>query len=223
LKHGSKQGVRYFWNPYFEEVSPFAPWHFDGQLMQPYPGFSDAFPERDFAKIPGTASWLWRTSGTLEVPQEGLWNYYFNNERLARIIRYNNIHVAHVYPAWAQETKGYWRFDEDGKIVAETGFNQALARIDSLHKSGQLLPTTVQQLLSYHEQSLELDYQINSDNSITISHHGNQPIEGLSFITLAVEVEISSKTFESRQTDKGLIFWFNIAPGESVNIKAKRP
>jgi len=221
LKHGNKQGVRYFWNPYFEEVSPFAPWHFDGQLMQPYPGFSDAFPERDFAKIPGTDSWLWHTSGTLEVPREGLWNYYFNNERLARIIDYNNIHIAHVYPAWVNETKGFWRFDDEGKIVAETGFNQALARIDSLHKSGQLLPATVQQLLSYYEQSLEIDYKINPDNSITITNKGKQPIEGLSFITSAKKVEITGKDFHSRQTNKGLIFWFDIRPEEVVNIKAK--
>lgn len=222
LKHGNKQGVRYFWNPYFEEVSPFPPWHFDGQLMQPYPGFSDAFPERDFAKIPGTDAWLWRTSGTLEVPQEGLWNYYFSADRLARIIQFNAIHVAHVYPAWVQETKGYWHFDEDGKIVAETGFNQALARIDSLHKSGQLLPATIQQLLSYHEQVQHIDYQINPDNSITITHNGNQPITGLSFISSAAEVEILNKTFESRQTENGLIFWFNIAPGERLQIKAKK-
>lgn len=222
LKHGGKQGVRYFWNPYFEEVSPFAPWHFDGQLMQPYPGFSDAFPERDFAKIPGTNSWLWRTSGTLEVPREGLWNYYFNNERLARIIHYNNIHIAHVYPAWVQETKGFWRFDDDGKIVAEAGFNQALSRIDSLRKSGQLLPATIQQLLSYHEQVQQIDYSIIADGSISITHNGNQPITGLSFITSAAEVEIDNKTFESRQTENGLIFWFNIAPGETLNIKAKK-
>ncbi|MDY0077183.1 MAG: hypothetical protein RBR87_07880 [Bacteroidales bacterium] len=222
LKHGDKQGVRYFWNPYFEEVSPFAPWHFDGQLMQPYPGFSDAFPERDFAKIPDTDAWLWRTSGTLEVPQQGLWNYYFNNERLSRIIHFNAIHIAHVYPAWAQETKGYWCFDEDGKIVAETGFNQALDRIDSLHQSGQLLPATVQQLLSYHEQVLQIDYQINPDNSISITHKGSQAITGLSFISLAAEVEVLGKTFEHRQTEHGLIFWFNIAPGEEINIRPKK-
>ncbi len=222
LKHGNKQGVRYFWNPYFEEVSPFAPWHFDGQLMQPYPGFSDAFPALDFAQIPGTNSWLWRTSGTLEVPHEGLWNYYFDNNRLARIIQFNAIHIAHVYPAWAQETKGYWRFDENGKIVAETGFNQALARIDSLHKSCQLLPATIQQLLSYHEQVQQIDYEINSDGSINIQHNGDQIINGISFITSALEIEIVGKAFQSRQTENGLIFWFNIAPGETLSIKAKK-
>lgn len=222
LKHGNRQGVRYFWNPYFEEVSPFAPWHFDGQLMQPYPGFSDAFPERNFAKIPGTNSWLWRTSGTLEVPHEGLWNYYFSDERLARIINYNNIHITHVYPAWVKEIKGFWHFDESAKIVAETGFNQALARIDSLHKNGLLLPTTIQHLLNYHEQSLKIDYEINPDNSVTITHNGSQPIEGLSFITTTAAVVISGKDFDSRQTENGLIFWFNIQPGEMVTIKSKK-
>ncbi|MBU2557493.1 MAG: hypothetical protein KJ578_06920 [Bacteroidetes bacterium] len=220
LKHGGRHGVRYFWNPYFEEVIPFQKWHFDGQLLQPYSGFSDAFPERNFSAIPGTDAWIWRTNGTLEIPREGLWNYYFNNERLSRLIKFNGIYIGHVYPAWVQEQKGFWHYDETGKIVAETGFNQALARIDSLHKSRELLPATLQQLLRYHEQSLQIVYDFSADGTVRITHMGDQPIAGLSFVTTADAVVVEKKEFESRHSGGELLFWFNLQPGETVSLKA---
>jgi len=220
-KSWEKYKVNAFWNPYQEELAPFSGWTFDGQLHQPYPGFGDAFPDALFHPIHnGFDGWLWTTHGTLEVPEERLWNYYFSNERLMRLVKYRNIHITHVYPAWVQERKGFWRFDEENNIIAEEGFNQALARIDSLRNEGLLLPATVGELIQYHSQCRQLDYKPQTDGSIQITYHGSKPIHGLSFITKHKNISITNKTFQSRPSGNELIFWFDLQPGETVTIQA---
>lgn len=223
-KNWEKYEVKAFWNPFEEELAPFSGWTFDGQLHQPYPGFGDAFPDKIFHALHnGFDGWLWTTHGTLEVPEEQLWSYYFSNERLMRLVKYRNIHITHVYPAWVQEQKGYWRFDEHNKVTAEDGFNQALARIDSLRNEGLLLPATVGELILYNSQCRELNYKPQTDGSIQITHQGNKPIHGLSFITTHKNISITNKTFQSRPSGSELIFWFDLQPGETVTIQPKYP
>lgn len=218
-KSWEKNKVNAFWNPYQEELSPFTGWTFDGQLHQPYPGFGDAFPDVIFHRLHnGFDGWLWTTHGTLEVPEERLWDYYFSTERLMRLVKYRNTHITHVYPAWVQEQKGYWRFDEHHNIIAEEGFNQALARIDSLRNEGLLLPATVDELIRYHSQCRQLDYRPQTDGSIQITHHGSEPIHGLSFITKHKNISVTNKTFQSRPSGNELLFWFDLQPGEIVTL-----
>lgn len=221
-KNWQKFGVNAFWNPYQEEVAPFRKWLFDGQLYQPYPGFGDAFPDDIFHPIHnGFDGWIWTTHGTLEVPQERLWNYYFSKERLLTLIQNRNIHITHVYPGWVEEEKGFWRFDKQNHIIAEQGFNEALARIDSLRTLGLLLPATVGELLHYHSQCQKLDYKPLANGSIQLSHQGNKPIHGLSFITKQKNISITNKTFQSRPSGNEIIFWFDMLPGETVTIKSE--
>jgi hypothetical protein len=121
-----------------------------------------------------------------------------------------------------QEQKGYWRFDEQHNIIAEDGFNQALARIDSLRNEGLLLPATVGELIQYHSQCRQLDYRPQTDGSIQITHRGSKTIQGLSFITKHKNISITNKTFQSRSSGNELIFWFDLLPGETVTIQPKR-
>jgi len=219
-KYWKKYGVRYFWNTYVEDAAPFTNWNFDGQLLQPYPGFGDAFPNRIFTSIPtGYEGYLWTTSGTLEVPKERMWNYFFSEERLQKLIDYRGMYLAHVYPAWVQQGKGYWTIDSTGRMVAQTEFNKALERISHLRDNNKLLPATVTKLLSYYEQLqlISIDYQ--TDGSVFVNNNGSNEIKGLSLITSASSVKVNGQTPSSKQLGNSLIFWFDIGAFDQVTIR----
>ncbi|MDD3638341.1 MAG: hypothetical protein PHN50_12175, partial [Bacteroidales bacterium] len=80
----------------------------------------------------------------------------------------------------------------------------------------------VGELIQYHSQCRQLDYRPQTDGSIQITHHGSEPIHGLSFITRHKNISITNKTFQSRLTGNELIFWFDLQPGETVTIQPKR-
>lgn len=215
-----KHGIRYFWNPYAEDVAPYSGWNFDGQLLQPYPGFGDAFPDPVFTELPDhDDGMLWSTTGTLEVPEPRLWGYYFSNQRLQHLIHYRGIYLAHVYPAWVQPHKGFWTYDSTGLIVAQPAFNQALERIQSQYKAHKILPATVTRLLRYTEQlrTVSIDYQ--PDGTILLVNESSLPLHALSLITNASSVRVNGFLPHMKTVGNELIFWFDLAPAQKAVIR----
>lgn len=213
-------GIHYFWNPYLEEVNPFIEWGFNGHLQLPYPGYGDLFPNRMICRHPNfSEALMWSTTGTLEVHHERFWGYLFHPERLQELIRNRAIYINHVYPAWVSESKGFWRFDEHGKAMAQPGFNDALSRIAKLREEHKLLPTTIAELLAYYESLQLLDYQILDAGRILITHNGHNKIEGLGMAVVADHIEINGIMPDTKRSGQDIIFWFDIEPGESVQIR----
>ncbi len=214
-----KYGIQNFWNPYYEDVRPYDAWKFYGNLIFPFPGFGDCFPDRMISenqlKYNGT---LWCTASSLEVENSWLWNYYFDPSRLQNLLRYHSVYINHVYPAWVNEKIGCWTTNRDGKIVAQESFNQALERIHALQLKGKLLPTTISTFINYQTSVLNLSYSIQNDGSIIIVNLNKHKISGLSFITKAKSVSINGKEPKFKQVNDELIFWFDLEAGEKVLI-----
>lgn len=216
-----KYGVRYFWNPYFEDVRPYDSWNFYGNLTFPYPGFGDRFPDRMISSNPKRYDGLmWSTASALAVNEPSLWNYYLDKTRLQNLLTFHSVYINHVYPAWVNEKIGCWSTDADGKIVAQEQFNQALSRIHDLHRAGRLLPTTVAEQLNFHEAVQHISYSIQNDGSIVVENNNRETIKGLSFITRANSVLVNGEVPESRRVKDELIFWFDLEAGESVKIES---
>jgi hypothetical protein len=215
-----EHGLKYFWNPYFEEVSPYNAYGFDAQLMIPFPGFGDGFPQKILSRHPTRFDgWLWNTTGTLEVPEERLWDYFFHPVRLGELIRYRSIWINHVYPAWANEIKGFWTYDEAGKIVAMPGFNNALSRLATLREARLILPTTIKEMMHYQESLLQIEFVYTSENEIIIINHNPHIINDLSLTIKASQVEVEGKKTTSKRSGDDLIFWFDISAGESLTLR----
>lgn len=213
-------GVRYFWNPYLETLNPFDEWAFNGHFQLPFPGFGDRFPDEAITTHPAIPeAILWGTTGTMEVPQERLWDYYFHPGRLASLINFRTVHINHVYPAWAREGKGFWRFDESGKIVAPQGFNQALSRLADLHDDHKLLPTTIAKHLAYVEAINKLEYNIVAQGHVEILNSGTQKISGLNLAVSSDSVEVNGEIPESKKVDGDTLFWFDLKAGETAIIR----
>jgi len=217
-----KFGQRYFWNAATEELNPYRNWGYNGHMELPFSGFGDAFPDRQISIHPAVPeAVMWSTTGTLEVPNDALWDYYFHPQRLVSLIENRSILITHVYPAWVKEGKGYWNFDKDGKVQAMEGFNRTLAKIAALREKRMLLPITNSDLIGYQEAVKTLVFSYPNSNTTLITNNSKQAIKGVSLAVKAFEIEIEGKQFESKENGDDLIFWFNMEAGETVTIVYK--
>ena len=216
-----KNSVRYLWNAYYEE-NRMVRYNFDNHFVQPYDGFGDALPNRQITTLPnGDKDFLlWSTPSTLEVNEDKDWYYFFDSTRLQRLVDQHNVFITHVYPAWSDPYRGFWQYDEDSTILAMPGFNFALSQLARFREEKKILPTTVEQYLSYYEKLLNVDYQI-CDNrnirAICLTNHG-EAIEGLTLLC-AKPIVVEGKSINLRKVDEGYLVWFDLKKNETVTIR----
>lgn len=212
-----KNGVRYLWNAYYEE-NRMESFDFDGHFVQPYDGFGDALPNRQITTLPnGDKDFLlWATPSTLEVNEDREWYFYFDSARLQRLVDQHNVFITHTYPAWSDPWRAFWQYDENGTAVAMPGFNFALSQLARFRDKKKILPTTVEQYLSFYEKLLNVDYQILSNNSIRLTNYG-EAISGLTL--LCTKPIVADKPIDFRKVEEGYLVWFNLGRNETVTIR----
>lgn len=212
-----KNGVRYLWNAYYEE-NRMEELLFDGHFVQPYDGFGDALPNRQITTLPdGDKDFvLWSTPSTLEVNEDYVWYYFFDNKRLQRLADNHNVFITHMYPAWTDPWRACWEYNDNGTAVAMPGFNFALSQLAQFRDEKKILPTTVEQYLDYYEKLLKVDYIIISNDLIELHNRG----EGIKGFTLLCSrpITIEGKTIDFRKVEEGYLVWFNLKKNESVFI-----
>lgn len=213
-----KHGVRYLWNAYYEE-NRMGSLNFDCHFVQPFDGFGDALPNRQITTLPdGDKDFLlWATPSTLEVNEDHEWLFYFDSVRLQRLVDQHNVFITHVYPAWSDPHRAFWQYNDNNTAVAMPGFNFALSQLARFRDEKKILPTTIEQYLSYYEKLLNIDYKILSSNSIAISNHG-EAIKGLTLLCTQ-PIIVESKPIDFRKVDEGYLVWFDLKKNETVIIK----
>lgn len=211
--------VKYLWNAYYEE-NRMEHLIFDGHFVQPYDGFGDALPNRQITTLPDENHFrLWSTPSTLEVNTDGQWYYFFEAKRLQRLVDNHNVFITHTYPAWTDPERAFWQYDEDSTAVAMPGFNFALQQIANLRNEKKMLPTTIQDYLSFYESLLKVDYKILNDKTIELKNNG-QDIEGFTILS-EKPIYIFGKNFNTRQTEEGFYTWFDLYGKEKVKLLMK--
>ena len=213
-----KNGVRYLWNAYYEE-NRFEKLSFDGNFVQPYDGFGDALPNRQITTLPnGDKDFLlWSTPSTLEVNEDQAWYYYFDSARLQKLVDHHKVFITHVYPAWSNPYRAFWEFDADSTAVAMPGFNFALSQLARFRDEKKILPTTIEQYLSYYEKLQNIDYQILDKHTFSLTNRG-ESIEGLTLLCTK-PIIVESKMIDFRKVDEGYLVWFDLKENETVIIK----
>jgi hypothetical protein len=212
-------GINYLWNPALEELRSFDQYGFDANAIIPYPGFGPVLPVSVFGKHPNVPNFLlWNTTGTLEMPDDGLWDFQFSPTRLERLMSYHSIWVNHVYPAWTLPRKGFWYFDADSNLVAMEGLNRALKRLSEIGKTGRLLNTTLANLASYHLALQNIELIPLAGNVLKVINHNPFAISKLSFVATSEKIEIHGCEFNQRRQGKNIYFWFDIPAGKAVEV-----
>ncbi|MCX6290284.1 MAG: hypothetical protein NT126_00795 [Bacteroidetes bacterium] len=217
-----KYGTRYFWNSYHEDFTTAdSLLLFNASQEIPYSGFGDA--------VPTPCYWLhqtrtgnfysWCTKDLLEMPDVNLWNYFFSNERLKDFAHNRAVKFNHCYPAGGVENKGFWKMNEQKKIVVEPEFEKMLERLAAYRDSGLINVSTVRDLLNYWIscEKIKFDYSVNG--KIIIENQNDHDVKGLSLVVKASHVMIDGITPASKKDGSDLIFWFDMKAGQRSEIR----
>lgn len=228
-----KHRVKYLWNAYYEE-NRMDSWGFDCNLMQPYPGFGDALPNRQVTTIAGFDYFhgsfghadlmnppdflTWCTPSTFEATTDEEWDYYYNNERLQKLVDNHDVHITHIYPAWIKPGRTFWTYDEDSTIVALPGMNRALERIANLREEHKMLPMTIKTYLDYYSGLLQVEYYIIDSEHILLYNCGKE-IKGFTLLcTSPIRFE-DNRYYEFRKSGDYYYIWFDLKAYDQVRIK----
>ena len=213
-----ENGVRYLWNAYYEE-NRMERYNFDSHFVQPYDGFGDALPNRQITTLPnGDKDFLlWSTSSTLEINEDFEWYYFFDSIRLQRLVDQHNVFIAHTYPAWSNPYRAFWQYNDNGTMVAMSGFNFALSQLARFRDEKKILPTTIEKYLSYYEKLNSIEYTIIDRNTIQLTNP-NEAIQGLTLLC-AKPVVVEGKVVDFRKVDEGYLVWFDLGKFETVTIR----
>ena len=215
-----KNGVRYLWNAYYEE-NRMEQYNFDSHFVQPYDGFGDALPNRQITTLPnGDKDFLlWSTPSTLEVNEDRDWYYFFDSTRLQRLVDQHNVFITHVYPAWSNPYRAFWQYNENGTAVAMPGFNFALSQLARFRDEKKILPTTIEQYLSYYEKLNSIEYLIIDHKTIQLTNP-NEAIKGLTLLCTQ-PIVVEGKPIDFRKVDEGYLVWFDLGKNETVTIRLR--
>ena len=213
-----ENGVRYLWNAYYEE-NRMERYNFDSHFVQPFDGFGDALPNRQITTLPnGDKDFLlWSTPSTLEVNEDREWYYYFDSIRLQRLVDQHNVFITHVYPAWSDPHRAFWQYNENGTAVAMPGFNFALSQLAHFREEKKILPTTIEQYLSYYEKLNSIEYLIIDNKTIQLTNPG-ETIKGLTLLCTK-PIVVNGKPIDFRKVDEGYLVWFDLGKNETVTIR----
>lgn len=229
-----RHGIKYLWNAYYEENRMEA-WHFDNNLMQPYPGFGDALPNRqitsivgydyshggltqiqDFLTVPELLTWS--TPSTLEAVTDAEWDFYYNDKRLQRLVDNHDVHITHIYPAWVWPGRTFWTYDADSTIMALPGMNRAFERIATLRDKHKMLPMTIKTYLDYYSGILQVYYEIIDSEHIRLYNNG-EAFKGFTLLCPSPIRFEDNRYYEFRKSGDYYYIWFDLKAYDEVTIR----
>lgn len=216
-----KNGVKYFWNSYYEDfkTDDSLLFDFNSSIMHPYAGFGDAAPAPLYWKHPTRtgSSYSWMTRDLLEMPDPDKWSFHFSTERLNDFVQQRAVKFEHCYPAGSIEGSGFWKFDAEKKIVIEPQFEIALQQLASFRDRGLINLTTVRELLDYWIACENIRFDYIDSTSVKITNENKVELKGISFAVAARQIT-TAKIFQQKSADGDLIFWCDMKAGESVLV-----
>ena len=216
-----ENGVKYLWNAYYEEKR-MEQWCFDNNIIQPYPGFGDALPNRQVTEIVGTSQLSpltsWFTPSTLDITSNDDWDYYYSDERLQRIVDNHCVHITHVYSPWVWPGRTFWTYDADSTIIAQPGMNRALERIATLRDERKMLPMTLKTYLDYYSSLRHVLYDIVDAEHISITNLGDD-IKGFTLVCPKPIRFEDNRYYDFKKSGNEYYVWFDLKANDKVTIK----
>jgi len=110
--------------------------------------------------------------------------------------------------------------EKDGRVYLNPYFEQILAKMSKKRDDGDLMITTISDLLDYQLKTERISFEY-STNGIKVINNNECDILGLSMAIRHADVIVDGSAPKSRKSGEDMIFWYNIRANDSVNITIK--
>ena len=113
--------------------------------------------------------------------------------------------------------------ERNGELVINPYFDKILTYLDSLRDGGDMLLTTVKDLLNYWTLIENITFEYESDGIVNIYNNNAKPVKGLSLAlrTDVKAIRIDGKSPSSKQAGKDAIIWFDMPANGKVTLQIK--
>lgn len=114
-------------------------------------------------------------------------------------------------------------YQKNGELVISPYFDEILAYLDSLRDGGDMLLTTVKDLLDYWTLIENITFEYEPDGIVNIYNNNAQPVIGLS-LALRTDLKaifIDGKSPSSKQSGEDAIIWFDIPANSKATLHIK--
>ena len=113
--------------------------------------------------------------------------------------------------------------EKNGVLVINPYFDEVLTYLDSLRDGGDMLLTTVKDLLDYWTLIENITFEYESDGMVNIYNNNDQPVKGLSLAlrTDARAICIDGKSPSLKQVGEDAIIWFDMPADCKVKLQIK--
>jgi hypothetical protein len=190
-------------------------------MTKPYIGYGDYFPTPAYWQHPTITDDLyhWPTKSVIYPENDHEWDFHFSSSILNTLVADWSVEMNHCYPAWVDQKKGFWYYDDNGEIVAKEGFNRALVRMAKLRDDGVLNLTTIKEFLNLQIALEHISYQLQPDGRVKVTNSGKSDIKALSFATKGKRVLVNDRLPQQKKIAADIIFWFDLSVNESKLIR----
>ena len=212
-------GLKYFWNCFYEDTNIFSRYTFNSFFSQPYFGWGDRFPVPEYWQHSTRSQDLlhWRTTGTLDPPDGGMWSYYFNDSRLQDLLKSRATAILHCYPSRADSTNGFYEFRES-HFKIQNSLELALQKQAGLRDKGLLQLVSIKDYLDYQTALRNVELRFLTNGKVRVENKGDVDLKGLTFALTSGTMGVRGKKIQSRSEADETFYWFDLNKGEVVLI-----
>ena len=149
-----------------------------------------------------------------------MWNYFLGNERLDFLIAHHGDYFAHVYPSRIDSTNGFYSWRQNVWSINDE-FDKALQRLHQKSEEDKLWLPVVREFTEQFNALKSISYEWADADRVMVTNRNAKEIKGLTFILRSGSFQVEGKKVNSKKSGDDTLFWFDLLPGESCELKIK--
>lgn len=178
-----KYGLKYFWNSFYEDSSPYSSFTFNSFFSKPYFGWGERFPYPVYWQhLTRTGNaYHWRTNSTTDFSDGRMWSYYFSDQRLNDLCFSRQTEIAHFYGPRVDSTNGFYRINER-VIDIEPEFDMVLKKLNDYREKKKIWLTTISDYMDFQSKLDRLKITITPEGIVHVANMNRESVQGATLL-----------------------------------------